>query len=68
MTIRWAESALAAEEVQATVEAFKKRRSAAVWGSLETCDQRFAVTNDMCFPLCGADGRDDVWADTKLTI
>jgi hypothetical protein len=25
----------------------------------EACDQRFAVTNDMCFPLCGADGRDD---------
>jgi hypothetical protein len=59
---------LAAEEVQATLDAWINRRSAVVWRPGEIPDQRFAVTNDMCFPLGGADGRDDVWPVSKLTI
>ncbi|BCZ23102.1 hypothetical protein MTY59_29570 [Mycobacterium senriense] len=60
MAVRRGEAAVATKEVQVTGDASINRRSALVWRSYETCDQRFAVTNDMCFPLCGADGRDDV--------
>jgi hypothetical protein len=41
---------LATREVRPTVDPSINRRSVAVWRSGETRDQRFAVTNDMCFP------------------
>ncbi|OBI41630.1 hypothetical protein A5708_23410 [Mycobacterium colombiense] len=50
MAVRRTEAAGVAEGVRATVDASINRRSAVVWRSLETCDQRFVVTNDMCFP------------------
>ncbi|RAU95152.1 hypothetical protein DQP58_12850 [Mycobacterium colombiense] len=55
-----AEAAPTAEEEEAIVDASTIRWSAVVHRPVEACDQRFAVTNDMCFPFCGADGQDDV--------
>lgn len=47
-------------KVVATVDAAEKSWSAEVCGPCGTGDQRFAVTNDMCFPLRGKDDRDVV--------